>query len=64
VTKSVNVGFVINKVALGQVFIRGFRRSPVTIIPPWLCILIDNLGDEHQATLWLGFGDVVETPLR
>jgi hypothetical protein len=29
------VGFVVDKVALGQVFLRVLRFSPVTIIPPW-----------------------------
>jgi hypothetical protein len=29
------VGFVVDKVALGQVFFRVLRFSPVNIIPPW-----------------------------
>jgi hypothetical protein len=29
------VGFVVDKVALGQVFLRVLRSSPVSIIPPW-----------------------------
>jgi hypothetical protein len=29
------VGFVVDKVALGQVSLRVFRFSPVNIIPPW-----------------------------
>jgi hypothetical protein len=29
------VGFVVNKVALGQVFLRVLRFFPVNIIPPW-----------------------------
>jgi hypothetical protein len=29
------VGFVVDKVALGQVFLRVLRLSPVNIIPPW-----------------------------
>jgi hypothetical protein len=29
------VGFVVDKVALGQVFLRVLRFSPVTIIPWW-----------------------------
>jgi hypothetical protein len=29
------VGFVVDKVALGQVFLRVLRFSPVNIIPPW-----------------------------
>jgi hypothetical protein len=30
---SVSVGFVMDKVALGQVFLRGLQFSPVTVIP-------------------------------
>jgi hypothetical protein len=29
------VGFVVDNVALGQVFLRPLRFSPVSIIPPW-----------------------------
>jgi len=50
---SVHVGFVVDKVALGQVFLRVLRFSPVSIIPPWFSILIYHLGDEQQ------FRDVV-----
>jgi hypothetical protein len=32
------LGFVVDKVALGQVFLRGFWLPPVIIIPPWLSI--------------------------
>jgi hypothetical protein len=34
--RSVHVGFVVNKVALGQVFPRVLRFSPVNLIPPVL----------------------------
>jgi hypothetical protein len=37
---SVHMGFVVDRVALGQVFRRGLQFSPVSIIPPWLSILI------------------------
>jgi hypothetical protein len=43
---SVRVGFVVDKVALGQVFLRLLRFSPVNIIPPWLSMFIYHLGDE------------------
>jgi hypothetical protein len=33
---SVHVGFVVDKVALGQVFPRVLRFSPVNLIPPVL----------------------------
>ena len=33
---SVHVGFVVDKVALGQVFLRVLRFSPVNFIPPML----------------------------
>jgi hypothetical protein len=32
--RSVNVGFVVDKVAMGQVFPRVFRFSPINFIPP------------------------------
>jgi hypothetical protein len=38
--RSLHVGFVVDKVALGQVFLRVLRLSRVNIIPPWLSILI------------------------
>jgi hypothetical protein len=40
---SLHVGFVVDKVALGQVFLRVLRLSRVNIIPPWLSILIYHL---------------------
>jgi hypothetical protein len=49
---SVHVGFVVDKVALGQASLRVLRFSPVNIIPPWLSILIYQLGDE-QRSRWL-----------
>jgi hypothetical protein len=44
---SVRVGFVVDKVALGQIFLRVLRVFPVNIIPPWLFTLIYHLGDEQ-----------------
>jgi hypothetical protein len=43
----VHVGFVVDKVALGQFFLKGFRISPVNIIPQWLSMLMYLLGDEQ-----------------
>jgi hypothetical protein len=40
---SVHVEFVVDKVALGQVFLRVIV-SPAVIIPPWLSMLIYRLG--------------------
>jgi hypothetical protein len=40
------VGFVVDKVALGQVFY-AFFDVPVNIIPPWLFILTYHLVDEQ-----------------
>jgi hypothetical protein len=54
---SVYVGFVVDKVALGQVFLSS-SVLPVSIIPPWLSILI-SFGDEQKARQWLQFRDVV-----
>jgi hypothetical protein len=55
---SVHVGFVVDKVALGQVFLRVLRFSPVIIIPPWLSILIYHLRDEQKANWRLLFRDI------
>jgi hypothetical protein len=38
--RSVHMGFVVDEVALGQVFLWDHLLSPVNIIPPWLSILI------------------------
>jgi hypothetical protein len=40
---SVHVGFVVDKVATGQVFLRVLRFSHVNIIPQWLSILMYHL---------------------
>jgi hypothetical protein len=45
---SVHVEFVVDKVALGQVFLRVLRFSPVNIILLWLSILIYNLGVNNR----------------
>jgi hypothetical protein len=39
---SIHVGLVVDKVALGQVFLRVLRFSPVNIIPPSLSKLISS----------------------
>jgi hypothetical protein len=39
---SIHVGFVVDKVTLGQVFLRVLRFSPVNIIPPSLSKLISS----------------------
>jgi hypothetical protein len=39
---SIHVGFVVDKVALGQVFLRDLRFSPANIIPPLLHILVSS----------------------
>jgi hypothetical protein len=44
---SVHVGFVVDKVALGQVFLLVLRLSTVSIIPPSFSIIIYHLGDEQ-----------------
>jgi hypothetical protein len=46
---SVRVGFVVKKMALGQVFVRFLWFFPVNIIPPWLSILIRYLGDVRSS---------------
>jgi hypothetical protein len=45
---SVHVGFVVDRVVLGQIFLPSSLVSPVTVILPWLCILIYiTWGYEH-----------------
>jgi hypothetical protein len=44
--QSIHMGFLVEKVALGQVFLRVFRFFPVNIIPPWLSILTYHPGNE------------------
>jgi hypothetical protein len=39
---SVHVGIVVDKMALGQIFLRVFQFFPVSIIPPWPSILISS----------------------
>jgi hypothetical protein len=41
-TGSIHVGFMVDKVALGQVFLRVLRFSPVDIIPPSLFKLVSS----------------------
>jgi hypothetical protein len=43
---SIHVGFLVDKVALGKVFLRVLRFSPVNIIPPSFSELIYRPGDE------------------
>jgi hypothetical protein len=40
---SARVGFVVDKVALGQVFLRVLRFPPVNIIPPWPSMFVYHL---------------------
>jgi hypothetical protein len=44
--QTVHVGFVVDKVALGQVLLRFLRYSPVSIISPSFSMLIYHLGNE------------------
>jgi hypothetical protein len=54
---SLHVRFVVDKVALVQVFSRGLR-FPVSITPPSLSVLFYHMGDEHQARCWPQFRDM------
>jgi hypothetical protein len=53
-TGSIHVGFVVDKVALGQVFLRVIRFSPVNIIPPSLSKLISS--EAHPASCTVDTG--------
>jgi hypothetical protein len=57
----VHVGFVVDKVALGQVFSQLFG-FPVNIILPWLSMFIYYLGDEQEARWWPQFKRLTPTP--
>jgi hypothetical protein len=46
---SVHVGFVVDKVALGQASLQVLWFYPVGIIPPWLSVLVYRVGDEQWA---------------
>jgi hypothetical protein len=39
-----HVAYVVNKVELGQVFLRVLLVFPVSVIPPWLSMLISSGG--------------------
>jgi hypothetical protein len=45
--RTVQMGFVVDKVELGQVSHRVLLLYPVSIIPPWLSVLVRNLADEQ-----------------
>jgi branched-subunit amino acid transport protein len=45
--RSVHVGFVVNKMALGQIFLQVLQFSPISIIPSGFHIPIYHLGDEE-----------------
>jgi hypothetical protein len=48
---SIRLGFVVDKVALGQVILRIIGFSPVNIIPPSLSNSY-HLGDEQYVRYW------------
>jgi hypothetical protein len=56
---STHMGYVVDKVALGQIFLRVLRFSPVSIIPPSLSTLVYHLADEQYVRLWQQFRDAV-----
>jgi hypothetical protein len=45
---SVHVGFLVDKVALGQVFCQVLWFSPVSFIPPVLCYFDDDDDDDNN----------------
>jgi hypothetical protein len=54
---------MVDRVALGQVFLRVLRFYSVNIIPLSFSILIYHLGDEQYIRYWQQFRDVVH-PIR
>jgi hypothetical protein len=61
---SVHVGFVVDKVALGQVFLRVLWFSPVNISFRQGSILIYHLGEEQYVRWWPQFRDIVSPHRR
>jgi hypothetical protein len=47
----VHVQSVVDKLALGEAFLREFRASPVSSIPPFLHIHISSLDDRRYVIL-------------
>jgi hypothetical protein len=45
--RPVHVGFVVDKVAMGQVFLQVLRYSPVSIVPPLLHIPSLSTNNEY-----------------
>jgi hypothetical protein len=45
----VHVGFVVGQSGTGTVFSPSSLVSSVNTIPPWLCILVHNVGEEQNA---------------
>jgi hypothetical protein len=58
--KPVSVGFVVGKVALGQVLLLVIRFSLISIIPPWLSKLT-YLRYEQEARWWPQFADIASS---
>jgi hypothetical protein len=53
------VRFVVDKVAMRQIFHRVLRFSSVNIIPPQLSMLIHLLGDQQETRWWPQIRDIV-----
>jgi hypothetical protein len=47
--RSIHVGFMVDKVTLGQVFLRVLRFFPINTIPPSFSILIYRLGMNNMS---------------
>jgi hypothetical protein len=45
----------VDKVGLGQAFLRVIRFLPVNIIPPWLSMLVHHLEDKQEDLRWPQF---------
>jgi hypothetical protein len=51
--------FVVNKEAVGQVFLLVLRFYPLNIIPLWFSLLASHLGEEQKARWWKQFKGTV-----
>jgi hypothetical protein len=61
---SLHVRFVVDRVALGQVFFPRGLRFLVSITPPSPSVLVYHLGDEHHARWWPQFRDIASPHLH
>jgi hypothetical protein len=58
-SRSGHVGFVVDEVTMGQVFLHVFWFLPLNVFPWWLSILVCHLGEEKSVCWWPQFRDMI-----